>query len=89
MVLPSKEAHHLQKLFSGKDHPKWVKAIQRLHHSGVTMRNQFLMELSSNHLVTAGSYQPPQLLRRMLIAYTDSHTTQDIIRMVHLGSFSG
>ena len=44
MVLQFKEAPHHQKLFSGKDHLKWVKAIQQLRHSGVTMRNQSQME---------------------------------------------
>jgi hypothetical protein len=55
MALQYKEALRHQRHCYGKDHLRWDKAIQRLLHSGVTMKDQFLMELSSSHLAIAGS----------------------------------
>ena len=89
MALQFKEAHRHQKLCSGRDQLKWDKAIQNRHLSGVTSINQFQMELSSSHSVTAGSSQPHQLYLRILSVFTDSHTIENITRMAPSDFISG
>ena len=60
MVLKPMEVTHHQRLCFGRDQVRWVKDIQLLHLFGEIMANQYLVELSNNHLEIAGSLHQHQ-----------------------------